>query len=193
MQTLTAVRAILWALSVGVWIFSAGFDGAFLRTLMPPAPGWAVFAYGLNFVADVSNELLAYCFMKLQQDNRRGSKKHTWSYLLLIFEAGALYFGTVFSWATIADAAPTLAPWLQWSAALFAHSTLLGLGVAQALLDVRVKAEKSEPAAPRPAFACELCDFVGKNQKALSGHMKAHSGDNGHTPQHERVEAGEGA
>ncbi|MHC4648970.1 MAG: hypothetical protein ACYTBJ_26245, partial [Planctomycetota bacterium] len=91
---MTYLRIVLWALSVGVWVFSAGFDGAFLRGLMPEGVTWAVFAYGLNFVADVSNELLAYCFMKLQQDNRRGSKKWRWSWLLLAFEAGALYFGT---------------------------------------------------------------------------------------------------
>jgi hypothetical protein len=101
---MTILRAVLWALSVGVWVGSAGFDGAFLRSLMPDAWYWAWFAYGLNFVADVSNELLAYVFMKLQQDNRRGSKKQRWSFLLLVFEAGALYFGTVFSFATIASA-----------------------------------------------------------------------------------------
>ncbi len=178
---MTIIRAVLWALSVGVWVFSAGFDGAFLRTLMPPAPGWGVFAYGLNFVADVSNELLAYCFMKLQQDTRKGSKKWKWSYLLLVFEAGALYFGTVFSWATINAAAPELAPWLQWSAALFAQSTLLGLGVAQALLDVQVKAEQSTPRPETARFVCATCGYKAKNQKALSGHQKAHSSrDNGH-------------
>lgn len=187
---MTILRAVLWALSVGVWVFSAGFDGAFLRTLMPPAPGWAVFAYGLNLVADVSNELLAYVFMKLQQDNRRGSKKHTWSYLLLVFEAGALYFGTVFSWATINAAAPDLAPWLQWSAALFAQSTLLGLGVAQALLDVREKVERSEPKPAPPRFACNRCDYVATGQHALNAHQRIHSKDNGHHPQTVRV--GEG-
>jgi hypothetical protein len=184
---MTTIRAVLWALSVGVWVFSAGFDGAFLRRLMPDGVVWAVFAYGLNFVADVSNELLAYCFMKLQQDTRRGSKKWKWSYLLLVFEAGALYFGTVFSWATIASAAPDLAPWLQWSAALFAQSTLLGLGVAQALLDVQVKAERSEPKPAPPRFACDKCSYVATGQHALNAHQRVHSDDNGHHAQPERV------
>ena len=188
---MSALRIVLWALSVGVWVFSAGFDGAFLRRLMPAGMTWAVFAYGLNFVADVSNELLAYVFMKLQQDNRRGSKKWRWSWVLLGFEAGALYFGTVFSWATIAAAAPDLAPWLQWSAALFAQATLLGLGVAQALLDVRVKAEQSEPQPATTAFACDACDYVASNQHALNAHKRIHSSGNGSHPQPERAKAGE--
>lgn len=196
------IRVILWLLSIGVWIFSAGFDGAFLRTLMPDAPLWAWFAYGLNFVADVSNELLAYVFMKLQQDNRRGSKKWKWSFVLLFFEAGALYFGTVFSWATIANAAPKLAGWLQWSAAVFAQATLLGLGVAQALLDVQVKADGKEiesklQAAPvaLPEFVCDVCGQICDNQHALNAHTGWHkrrdANGNGHHLHPERVEARE--
>jgi hypothetical protein len=159
---------------------------------MPAGLTWAVFAYGLNFVADVSNELLAYCFMKLQQDNRRGSKKWRWSWLLLAFEAGALYFGTVFSWATIAAAAPDLAPWLQWSAALFAQATLLGLGIAQALLDVRVPAERQERTPQPQPFSCDRCDYVATGQHALNAHQRIHSKNNGRKPHPERVKAGEG-
>ena len=180
---MTILRAILWALSVGVWIGSAGFDGAFLRSLMPAAWYWGVFAYGLNFVADVSNELLAYVFMRLQQDNRKGSKKARWSYGLLAFELAALYFGTVFSWATIASTAPDLHPILQWSAALFAQVTLLGLGVAQALLDVQVKAEEKPAQPPRPRYACDICSYIAKNQHALNAHQRIHSDGNGRHPQ----------
>jgi hypothetical protein len=192
---MTSLRIILWALSVGVWVFSAGFDGAFLRTLMPAAPFWVVFAYGLNLVADVSNELLAYVFMRLQQDNRRGSKKWRWSFVLLGFELAALYFGTVFSWATIRNAAPDLAPWLQWSAAVFASATLLGLGVAQALLDVRVKAEQSEPQAAAIADLSLICPVCGErcdNQHAWNAHVGWHKRrGNGHESQPERVEVQE--
>jgi hypothetical protein len=188
----TALRAILWALSIGVWIFSAGFDGAFLQTLMPA--GWlgAVAAYGLNFVADVSNELLAYAFMKLQQYNRRGSKKYKWSYVLLFFEAFALYFGTVFSYATVVSAAPDLPGWLQWSAALFAQVTLLGLGVAQALLDVRVKSESpgassdaSTAQAPKasdalPSYVCTECGKGFASSGAYANHVRwQHRNGNG--------------
>lgn len=192
---MSAIRAILWLLSVGVWVFSAGFDGAFIRTLMPEGAVWTVFAYGLNFVADVSNELLAYVFMKLQQDNRRGSKKWRWSFVLLFFELGALYFGTVFSWATIANAAPSLAPVLQWSAAVFAQATLLGLGVAQALLDVRAREDappqKSEQQTASPAFVCDKCGEICDSQNQLNAHRGWHKRrENGSHPQEERVREG---
>ena len=188
---MTIVRIILWALSIGVWIGSAGFDGAFLRTLMPEAAYWGWFAYGLNFVADVSNELLAYVFMRLQQDNRKGSKKWKASFIILVFEAGALYFGTVFSWSTIAAIAPYLAPWLQWSAAVFAQATLLGLGVAQALLDVQVKADEKPQAVAQdiatPEYVCDVCGQICETQNQLNAHVGWHKRRNGSKPQTERI------
>ena len=131
-------------MSAGIWIFSAGFDGRFLQSLMPAGLVGSVMAYGLNFTADISNELLAYVFTKLQRGNRRGSKMWRLSFSLLAGQAIALYFGTVFGWATIANVAPELATWLQWSAAMFPQVTLLFIGIAQALLDIRIEESESQ-------------------------------------------------
>jgi len=168
------LRALLWAASVAIWVFSSGFDGRFLRTLMPVGALWGVFAYGLNFVVDVSNEMFAYVFALIQRHGRKGSKLWRWSFAMLAAQVASLYFGTVFSQAAIAEARPTLAPYLAWSAALLAQVSLLFLGVGQALLDVRSKAEP-KPARPQPEpFTCETCGYIARNQHALNAHQRVH-------------------
>lgn len=197
------LRVLLWALSIGVWIFSAGFDGRFLRSLMPAGVVGAVMGYGLNFVADVSSEMFAYLFARLQRENSKRTKLWRWSFALLVGQVFALYFGTVFSWAAIAEAAPELARWLQWSAALFAQAVLLFLGIGQALLDVRkesgVKLVMSTPepaiSEPEPVttemFAClhQGCGRSFRTQNAVNAHQSAHAGSNGHGLVEEPVQA----
>lgn len=188
-----ALRVALWVLSVGIWVFSAGFDGAFLSSLMPQSLMGAIFGYGLNFVADVSNELLAYVFVVLQRRERKGSKTWRFSFALIAFQVAALYFGTVFSWSAIADRAPMMPAWLQWSTAVFAQITLLSLGVAQALLDVKVESESKVKSVAMSAFVCDVCGYVARNQKALSGHVggahgKTKANGNGHKAAEEMKE-----
>lgn len=190
------LRLIIWLLCVCVWIFSAGFDGRFIAGLMPPTLAGQVFGYGLNLTVDVINVVFSYLFAKLQRE-RRGSKVWRWSFVLLAGELIGLYFGTVFSWATIVSMRPELAPWLAWSAAFFAQASLLFLGVGQALVDVRIEAEQrkregptsTEPPKPK-ALACPVCGVSSTRKGApiltqaqLSGHMRAHSNKEGLTKQ----------
>jgi len=185
------LRVLLWTLSAGIWIFSAFLDGRFLREMMPFGALGTIAGYGLNFAADVTSEMFAYLFARLQRSNRRGSKLWRWSFALLPLEVGALYYSTVFSWATVRSVAGSLEPWLQWSVATFAGFFLLGLGLGQALLDVRIESEKvsqeSEPVAQAPRYACDRCDFVGENQNALNAHRGWHK-RNGAKAQREREE-----
>ena len=172
------LRILLWVLSAGIWICSAFLDGRFLREMMPLGALGTIAGYGLNFAADVTSEMFAYLFARLQRSNRRGSKLWRWSFALLPLEVGALYYSTVFSWATVRSVASSLEPWLQWSVATFAGFFLLGLGLGQALLDVRIESEKvsqeSEPVAQVPRYACDRCDFVGAHQNALNAHKRKH-------------------
>jgi len=174
------LRNWLWALSALIWIFSAGFDGRFLRGLMYEGWGGAVMGYGLNFVVDVCSEMFAYLFALLQRE-RKGSRVQRWSWLLLLGEAAAIYFAVVFSWQVIRTVAPDLPPVLQWSAAAFAPCTLLWLGIGQALLDVRIerdergKAERPAPEPPQPKpNTCKVCGQSFAKQQGLNAHMRKH-------------------
>jgi hypothetical protein len=170
--------------------------------MMPLGALGTIAGYGLNFAADVTSEMFAYLFARLQRSNRRGSKLWRWSFALLPLEVGALYYSTVFSWATVRSVASSLEPWLQWSVATFAGFFLLGLGLGQALLDVRIESEmdagpprkasqESEPVAQVPRYACDRCDFVGENQNALNAHRGWHKRSNGAKAQTEREEVTE--
>jgi hypothetical protein len=145
--------------------------------MMPAGALGTVAGYGLNFAADVTSEMFAYLFARLQRANRRGSKLWRWSFALLPLEVGALYYSTVFSWVTVRSVAPDLEPWLQWSAATFAGFFLLGLGLGQALLDVRIESDAKPKVSAPPAFACDQCNYVGAHQNALNAHKRKHRGE----------------
>ena len=186
----------LWGISILISLCFAGLDGRYLRSYMFDGPLGDVMAYTGNFLIDLSSEYMIYEFTKHQRDTVEGKardRKRLLSWSLLIGALSLLYFALVFSFRQASLIKPGEPPWLLWSIAAFAQVALLLLGIAGALRDYPAKRQSaSKPKAERPRFACDLCEYVAKNQQGLNAHMRVHSGDNGHHPQPERAEAKEG-
>lgn len=173
----------LWYISILISLSFASLDGRYLRSYM--FAGWlgTICAYLGNFLIDLTSEVLIYEFTRHQRDTIEGKnrkRKKLFSWVLLVGALGLLYFALLFSFRQAQLIKPDEPLIYLWSIAAFAQVTLLLLGAASALRDHPDPKEKaSKPKATQPAFACELCTFVGKNQHALNGHMSIHSNGNG--------------
>lgn len=128
----------LWVISVVIMLGSMGGDGRYIRSWQ--FDGWfgTILGYGLNLAVDVTSEILSYEFTRHQQDVVEGkarSRKRWLSFLLLVGQAGLLYFAVVFAWRQFSLLKPNEPNWLRWSLACFAPVALVFLGIAQALRD----------------------------------------------------------
>lgn len=174
---------LVW-FSIALSLFSCGFDGAFLSSLMwikTPTLGM-FFGQGLNFAADAATHVLGHQFANEQRIAAKKSKRWRLSFVLLAGDVAAIFYSIVFSWYQIRINSPSMPEWLQWSAASFAPVFILVMGVARALRDANIKAEPepataeiSEPPQPTIGFHCEHCDYIADTQNGLNAHKRKHA------------------
>jgi len=171
----------LWTISILISLSFAALDGRYLRAYMFDGALGDICAYTGNFLIDMSSEYLMYEFTRHQRDTLEGrarDRKRLMSWTLLLGSFGLLYFALIFSWRQATLLKPEEPLLLRWSIAAFAQAALLLLGIANALRDYPQKAVKvASIVRERPAFACEVCGFVAKNQNALNAHQKKHANE----------------
>jgi len=128
-------RNSLWLVGLGVMAASSGVDGAYMSAWMPDGAGWL--GYVLNTTSDAGSEVLMYWFGRLRQE-RKGSKKHRLSLLLLPAEIVIVAFSWFFSWRqllrVLGPVEGAQARWVAPVSAAFAPVLLASIGYAQALL-----------------------------------------------------------
>lgn len=178
-------RNALWGLSIIIMIASNGGDGRYIRGWQITGVVGFILGYGLNLAVDAVQEILAFEFTRHWMDTQQGAaraRKRLLSLLLLAGQFGLIYFAVVFAYRQFSLLRPTEPEWLRWSMAAFAPAALMLLGVAQALRTQQQGERK--PRKIKPQFPCLApgCDYVAKNQQALSAHSRIHKRDNGREP-----------
>lgn len=125
----------LWVSSLAISIFSAGIDGEWLSK-MQPLP-WM--GYALNFVGDLTGEVLMYQFGKMQKQSSKNSKRWKASWFILFGSLITLWFSWLFSWRQLIEIMPDQPVWIPFVCAMFVPLMLLSIGYTQAIVESKLE------------------------------------------------------
>ena len=136
------LKVSLWLASIGLMLASSGLDGAYLMKLMPQ--GWALLGLVLNFVLDVSSEIIMYWFGRLRQDGKKVKRIMSW--WLLLPQAMLVGYAWLLTWRQILPTMRVLEPndyrWLAPLLAGIVPTAIVAIGFALSLLAGKIETDK---------------------------------------------------